>query len=252
MSELQDNTAAVTWDVPFARIPHWVIYHPEMTAQAIRAFSVLSARADNTSLESWPSVPRIAEEMGGVSRSTAKRALQVLVDIGAVTITRRMTETGDPDSNIYRLHTHPARGTTTSDMTPLPGLEVPVGSPVTTELEPVGTRPNELELEDPNQTKRNLIWDALAVVFGEPTTETNRTLRGKVTRSLTKAGATYEEILKRAGQWPLHYEVPLTETSLEKHWDRLGRPPLRMDADEARRRARKLRAAEMEAEHESR
>jgi hypothetical protein len=78
---------------------------------------------------------------------------------------------------------------------------------------------------------RNPVWDALVEVFGEPSTESARTLRGKVVRSLTAAGATQDEVIARARSWPRHFEgATLTETALEKHWDALGRPPLRVGA----------------------
>lgn len=86
------------------------------------------------------------------------------------------------------------------------------------------------------------MWDALVAVFGEPTTRTNVTLRGKVCASLTEAGATGDDVLTRASVWPLHFPgATLTETALEKHWDRLGRPVLRgsqRDVDRAVRRMR--------------
>ena len=94
--------------------------------------------------------------------------------------------------------------------------------------------------------KRNPVWEALAELFGEPTTESNRRLRGKITRSLKNAGATYQDIFERAMSWPYHFPgATLTETALEKHWDRLARPPLRasetqvrkqMEREEVRRR----------------
>lgn len=81
-----------------------------------------------------------------------------------------------------------------------------------------------------DERARNPIWDALVEVFGEPSTDTSRSLRGKVCSSLTRAGATPDEILKRAKSWPRHFEnATLTELALEKHWDALGRPPLRLE-----------------------
>lgn len=75
---------------------------------------------------------------------------------------------------------------------------------------------------------RNPIWDALVEVFGEPSTDSARSLRGKVCSSLTRAGATHDEILSRARSWGKHFDdATLTETALEKHWDKLGRAPLR-------------------------
>lgn len=82
--------------------------------------------------------------------------------------------------------------------------------------------------KDIKPTKRNPVWDALVDVFGAPTTESNRRLRGKIVRSLNAADATYDQVVERALSWPLHFPgATLTETALEKHWDRLGRPPLR-------------------------
>jgi hypothetical protein len=87
---------------------------------------------------------------------------------------------------------------------------------------------------------RDEIWDALVVVFGEPTTRSNRSLRNKIVASLREAEATYAEIIARAYTWPSHFPgATLTETALEVHWDRLGRPPLR---------ATELQAREYEAE----
>ncbi len=87
---------------------------------------------------------------------------------------------------------------------------------------------------------RDEVWDALAAIFGEPTTRSNRSLRNKITVSLREAGANYAEIHARAVTWPDHFPgATLTETALEVHWDRLGRPPLR---------ATELQAREYEAE----
>lgn len=87
------------------------------------------------------------------------------------------------------------------------------------------------EVEPNGSTReRNPIWDALVQVFGEPSTDTARKLRGKVCSSLTRAGATHDEIIRRAKTWPRHFEnATLTETALEKHWDALGRQPLRVE-----------------------
>ena len=75
---------------------------------------------------------------------------------------------------------------------------------------------------------RDEVWDALVAVFGEPTTRSNRSLRNKIVISLKEAGADYADIIARSVTWPAHFPgATLTETALEVHWDRLGRPPLR-------------------------
>ncbi len=82
---------------------------------------------------------------------------------------------------------------------------------------------------------RDEVWDGMAAVFGEPTTRSNRSLRNKLVISLREAGANYAEIIVRASLWPEHFSgATLTETALELHWDRLGRPALRATELQAR------------------
>lgn len=79
------------------------------------------------------------------------------------------------------------------------------------------------------------VWEALSEVFGEPTTTGSRRLRNKVHWSLKRAGADGPTIFTRVQSWPLHFPgATLTETALEKHWDRLGRPPLRSSPSDDR------------------
>jgi hypothetical protein len=79
-----------------------------------------------------------------------------------------------------------------------------------------------------SQRPRNDVWDTLNTLFGEPTTRSAQTLRGKVCFSLRQAGATPDEIIRRAKRWPLHFDsATLTAPALEKHWDTLARKPLR-------------------------
>lgn len=82
----------------------------------------------------------------------------------------------------------------------------------------------------PPPRERNPIWDGLTAIFGEATTESRKTLRGRICRSLTAAGATEDEIRQRARAWPRHFDnATLTEPALEKHWDALGQIPLRLE-----------------------
>jgi len=95
---------------------------------------------------------------------------------------------------------------------------------------------------------RDEVWDALAAIFGEPTTRSNRSLRNKIVLSLREAGANYAEIHARAVTWPDHFPgATLTETALEIHWDRLGRPPLRATELQAREYEQELDKARLRA-----
>lgn len=102
---------------------------------------------------------------------------------------------------------------------------------------------------------RDEVWDALVVVFGEPTTRSARSLRNRLVVSLKGAGASGEDVVTRSGTWPLHFpDATFTETALEKHWDRLGRPPLKVSKADVekfeanqRRERRELEARALEA-----
>lgn len=74
----------------------------------------------------------------------------------------------------------------------------------------------------PRARPRNIIWDAFAEIFGyQPLTESEIKLWGKLTRSLSRAGATRESLSYAAREY--HKEFPtaaLTPTALEKHYSR--------------------------------
>lgn len=79
-------------------------------------------------------------------------------------------------------------------------------------------------IPDEDETNRIGIWTALEELFGEVATKTGRSGRAKVARSLFSAGATYSEILLRAGAWEkLFPGATRTDFALEKHWGQLGK-----------------------------
>lgn len=164
-----------------------------------------------------PSLKRLAKETDS-SVKTVQRCLDDLEAMGLIQRQERQRDNGSQTSNAYRFFTvtvttppgqndHPPLVTVTT-----PEPEVRTGS----------------EPSMPSARKRNEIWDALTVMFGEATTRSAQTKRGKVTKELRDAGATYDEILARGKRWPMHFDTAtLTETALVNHWDRLGRKPLR-------------------------
>lgn len=92
-------------------------------------------------------------------------------------------------------------------------------------------------VEEPNGSSRNAesdidrdgIWTALEDVFGKATTRTERSLRGKLVKSLAEAGATYTSVKERSAAWPKLFpgrngQPPptCTDTALEKWWGALG------------------------------
>jgi len=89
---------------------------------------------------------------------------------------------------------------------------------------------NTQDKESKDLAKREFdaVWDGLVLAFGDPP-ESQRALRARIVRSLASMGAGDMNVLKdRIMAWPAHFgEATLTETALEKHWNRLGLPPRR-------------------------
>lgn len=175
-----------------------------------------------------PSVKRICREIEA-GPTAVKNALAQLAEQGLISRERRRRQDGALGTYEYTFpHVKPA-----SD------LETPDGQPGTRGVPSPGTRGVPLEPEvvlepeedlaaAPSGRPRNELWDALTAVFGDATTISAQSRRGRVIKSLRSARASPDEVISRARRWPLHFDdATLTETALEKHWDTLARPPLR-------------------------
>lgn len=177
----------------------------------------LADRCNKDTLRCDPSIKRLMEDTG-LGRMTVFRALEKLEEEGYIQRVERTRQNGSRTSSEYLFPSITVvRGEYQSDTGG--GLTViPPEPEVRTRKEP----------SMPSARKRDEIWDALTHMFGEATTRSSQTKRGKMTRELREAGATYDEILARGKRWPLHFDnATLTETALVVHWDRLGRKPLR-------------------------
>lgn len=162
-----------------------------------------------------PSLKRLASETD-LSVSTVQRAIDALIEMGLVAKSERHRKNGSKTSNVYTFPTTPYGH---SDHSPLVTVTTPEPE-VEPEVEPLAAAPRK--------RAPNPVWDALSYVFGEPTTRSAQQVRGRVVSSLRAAGATPDEIVKRARQWPKHFDgAVMTDLALEKHWDTLGRKPLR-------------------------
>lgn len=197
----------------------WVLKHSEETLGRRLVLIVLADHAKEDGSGSWPSVETIARE-ARLSERQVQYALRGLESSLSITCTGQ-TKKG---TRVYAVNMKGA------DIAPLAAK----GGAIY-DTEGVHSIAPEPSLE-PSKTSmreingRNAVWDALVEVFGEPSTDTARSLRGKVCSSLTRAGATSDEVVARAKSWPRHFEnATLTELALEKHWDALGRKPLRME-----------------------
>lgn len=93
------SKSIVKVDHAFAMIPEWVLY-ADISANAVRLYGVLRRFADQHSGECWPS-RRLLADRCKFSPATVDRALEELVEAGAVTVKGRVTDRGDRTSNLY-------------------------------------------------------------------------------------------------------------------------------------------------------
>lgn len=85
--------------MPFAIVPAFVNV---ASPAAVKVYVALALRADHDTGICWPSHRTLANDTA-VSIPTVRRALKELEAIGAVSVTRRWSDEGDPTSNLYRL-----------------------------------------------------------------------------------------------------------------------------------------------------
>lgn len=83
----------------FAIIPDYLI---EASPAALRVYFYLALRADHRTGQCWPSRATIGKALN-VSSRTVTRAIQTLVELGALEVQVRVTDAGDQTSNLYTL-----------------------------------------------------------------------------------------------------------------------------------------------------
>lgn len=102
-------TSQVKTDARFAMIPEWLLDHAEISHAAVRLYCVLDRYADAQG-HAYPGRKLLAERLGVKSADTVDRALKELVAVGAVSVSRRFNDAGDPTSNLYTVHRYPPEG----------------------------------------------------------------------------------------------------------------------------------------------
>jgi hypothetical protein len=85
----------------YAIIPEWLLLSGA-SPRAIQLFAILACRYADREGVAWPSRKRLAEDMRA-SPDTIDRTIKELCAIGALVVTRRKSEEGDFDSNVYFL-----------------------------------------------------------------------------------------------------------------------------------------------------
>lgn len=201
---------------PFAMVPAWVLEHPELGDRAVRVYAALARFADNDTGSSWPSRATLAERCGGCSVDSVDRALRQLRDLGAITVERRRTAEGDPDTSLYTIRRLPPDGLGVAAPVRPPGRDPAAGGgrEAAALTRPTGTRPRA----------RDEVWDALVAVWGEPTTDAAKRARGKVVRDLRRNGLIDGGELERRGRLARQRWTEATPNVLLTRWDDLEPP----------------------------
>lgn len=180
---------SVRSDNYFAQIPEWVLY-ADVSAHAVRLYGTLRRYADKEG-RAHPSHRRLAEHIHA-SVATVRRSIAELVGIGALEVAERRDEEGRKTSNDYLVLS--AAPVTGEQYVPVTGEQ---GVPVTGER---GTKSQkEPEPEEPETTlaasrPRDVIWDALVAIYGEPAHDAERGRYNRAVRLLKQAGATPEQM----------------------------------------------------------
>lgn len=102
---MENDTAQYDPD-PFEMVPHWLLLHTDLTGNAVRIWLVLRKHRNYSTGDCFPGRRKLAE-LCGVSVKTADRELPRLAAVGAITVTKRRTASGDSDTNLYHVHWEP-------------------------------------------------------------------------------------------------------------------------------------------------
>lgn len=85
---------------PFCMIPEWVLYHPDLTATAIRVYGVFARYADYEDGTSFPSRKTVAKK-AQCSARTLDGAVRDLIKVKALQRAYRLTDKGSWTSNLW-------------------------------------------------------------------------------------------------------------------------------------------------------
>lgn len=94
---------------PFEMVPHWILFHPELSALAVRLYLALRRHADAKG-DCFPSRQKLSKLLG-VSVPTLDRARQQLVSAGAIEMRQRRATDDRWLTSMYRVHWHPRNET---------------------------------------------------------------------------------------------------------------------------------------------
>ena len=110
MPPTEDQIAVRRGVAPFAMVPEWIVFHPDLSDRAVRLYAVMYRYADNDSKVAYPARTRLARQLG-CSVLTIDRAIKELVEAKAMSKEVRRSPAGDWTSSLYTLRHNPPAGT---------------------------------------------------------------------------------------------------------------------------------------------
>jgi hypothetical protein len=177
------------------------------------AFALLIWVNEGT-VSAWPSQKTLAAACGLTERSVREH-LGVLEANGWLICEKREGKTDIWTLSDPTVTPEPPAGV--SEATPERGSKTP--EPASAEL----SRTEEQRSGANAPSRRDVVWDVLVEILGQPQTKTERGKRNDAVKQLKDVGATPAEIRRRHGNgrrmWP---EVTITDQALVKHWTTLG------------------------------
>jgi len=212
----------------FTQIPRAVLFDASLSFLARLLYGALKSYAW-ASEDVWPGQEILADQLG-VSSRHLRDAGNELRDHGLITVKRR----GGGMTNLYIIQ-EPRNHS--SNQVPKTGTTVPILTGTTvptkyTKKENVESA-NTLSTASRGKTERknDVVWDALATLFGEVTSNGSRGKRNIATAEIKQALKAISlpedkwanEIIVRSRRYPqLFPGAALTDRALSVHWDQLS------------------------------
>jgi len=209
-------------DIVFGIVPIWVLDHPDLSDRAVRIYGILSQKANNDTLQTWPSRHWIKDRVH-CSIASVDRALSELAAAGAITRTQRRDENGFPTSTLYTVVRTPPllspviAATVTGD-----SLSRPIDLDQTY-AESISEKNLDVwDMSKPSKQKHDAMWDALVAEFGRPLGAMRARFHDAAV-TFCRADVPPEAIGPAARRyrsaWP---DVDCNPQALAKHWHRFG------------------------------
>lgn len=270
----------------------WVFKHSEAPPIERLLLLALADAANADGTEAWPSIDELTRKTG-MHRRTVHRAIDRLVEMGELEVEKtimrgrwrncyRILMGGDspprtrgraprrrsgsaPRGTAPQVaDSHPTGGTQSTpggtappahslSTHPEPSLNHPVADPPVRD-EPRTAKPPATKPRKPREP--DLVWDAVMTACAVDVTAITDSARGaynKAVWDLKRAGATPDEIARRAALYRIHYtDAALTPTALARHWAEVAEPPRRLARSDVTTAQNAALVARLEAEERAR